>query len=67
MRRGEKVNVDLFCLFHFIILYSTNGMNKLKFNYFFILKTKNNGLTVQFFFNLQKSTPLSTQWQCWST
>ena len=22
MRRGEIVNVDLFCLFHFIILYS---------------------------------------------
>ena len=35
----------------FTLLYNTNFTNKLKFNDFFKLKTKNNTLTIQTFYN----------------
>ena len=50
----------------FTLLYNTNFTNKLKFNDFFKLKTKNNTLTIQLFI-IQKINPLSTQRKGWST
>ena len=51
-RRGGNISVNLSL---FVLLYYTNFKYKLKFNDLKKLNTNNNLLTLQIFFNLQKS------------
>ena len=51
-RRGGNISVDLSLL---VLLYNANFMNKPKCKDFFILKTKNNSMTLQIFLKSTKS------------
>ena len=67
-RRGGNISVDLSLV---VLLYNTNFLNKLKFNDFLKLKTENNSLIVQIFFNIHspptfRSLSKRKRGLCWS-